>query len=61
MIMIIFLLEIRTYKKGSGRMNYETYIKDIKRQGNEKTDSQGFQKEYDRRYSYCLQHAIDWF
>lgn len=31
MIMIIFLLEIRTYKKGSGRMNYETYIKDIKR------------------------------
>lgn len=29
--MIVLLLEIRTYQKGSGRMNYETYIKDIKR------------------------------
>lgn len=29
--MIVLLLEIRTYQKGSGLMNYETYIKDIKR------------------------------
>lgn len=29
--MIVFTLEIRTYKKGSGHVNYETYIKDIKR------------------------------
>lgn len=29
--MIVLLLEIRSYQKGSGRMNYETYIKDIKR------------------------------
>lgn len=29
--MTVLLLEIRTYQKGSGLMNYETYIKDIKR------------------------------
>lgn len=29
--MIVLLLEIRIYQKGSGLMNYETYITDIKR------------------------------
>lgn len=29
--MTVLLLEIRIYQKGSGLMNYETYIKDIKR------------------------------
>lgn len=29
--MIVLLLEIRIYQKGRGLMNYETYIKDIKR------------------------------